>query len=468
MAAPVPRLGMLFAKYVAVVTVALLTAAMNLAAMFVTVYSMGLSQHIFGEAGLSATTIVLIILLLVLFAIFFSAVLLAVTSFARSFKEAQAYLIPLMLLAISPGLFTLMPGMEMNSLLAVTPLINMVLLARDVLTGTSEPLLAGMAIVSTILYALLAIALAARLFGSDAMLYGSQGSWGDLFRRPDQPRHSPSLAAMALCIALVFALQSMAGGLLAAWNQGRPSLEFAFVGQALVTIGLYFLLPWALAAAQYIPLRDAFQLRPAGIAAFAGALILGLSLWPLAHELVLLSGLANAESLNKVREFAEKLPRVSPVLLVLCVALAPAICEEWFFRGYLLGALRRRTSGWSAVLLTALLFALFHVFVNIVLAVRFLPSLSLGIVLGFVCLRTRSVLPGMLLHAVHNGLLILMGRYQERLQQMGFGVEETQHVPAAWLAGSALAVALGLALVWWSGRSARAAEQPSELQPATF
>ncbi len=35
--------------------------------------------------------------LLVLFAAFFSAVLLCLTSFARSFKEAQAYLIPLML-----------------------------------------------------------------------------------------------------------------------------------------------------------------------------------------------------------------------------------------------------------------------------------------------------------------------------------------------------------------------------------
>ena len=42
--------------------------------------------------------------LLLLFAAFFSAVLLAVTSFARSFKEAQAYLIPLMLVSMTPGI----------------------------------------------------------------------------------------------------------------------------------------------------------------------------------------------------------------------------------------------------------------------------------------------------------------------------------------------------------------------------
>ncbi len=465
MAAPVPRLGMLFAKYVAVVTVALMTAAMNLAAMFITTYSMGLVRHIFGEAGLTVATGVLIVLLLVLFAAFFSAVLLAVTSFARSFKEAQAYLIPLMVLAISPGLFTLMPGVEMNAVLAVTPLLNMVLLARDVLHGTADPLLAGVAVVSTILYALLAIALAARVFGSDAMLFGSQASWNDLFRRPERPRPLPTLAGVALCTALLFALQSIGGGLLAAFTGEQPPLEFVYIGSAVVTVLLFFCLPLVMAALQFVSIRSAFQIREARPTAFAGAFLLGLSLWPLAHELVLLSGLVEPELLDKVRERATELRSLSPVLLLICVALVPAICEEWFFRGYLLAAIRPRTSAWSAILLTALLFGLFHVFVTVVLAVRFLPSLSLGVVLGYVCWRTRSVLPGMLLHAVHNGLLILMGRYQPQLAQWGFGVEETQHVPPLWLAAAVAVALVGLALVWLSGRGAPASEKPAALQP---
>ena len=467
MAAPVPRLGMLFAKYVAVVTVALVTAVLNLAAMFVTTYSIGLSAMLFGPQGLSVSAAVLVFLLLVLFAAFFSAVLLAVTSFARSFKEAQAYLIPLMVLAISPGLFTLMPGVEMNAALAVTPLLNMVLLARDVLEGTSQPLLAGLAVVSTILYALVAIALAARIFGSDAILYGSQGSWMDLFRRPDQPRLAPSLAGVALCTALVFALQAIGSGILAVMNKERSSLEFAYFGSALVTILLYFLLPLVMAKLQFIRLADAFQFRGASATAFAGALLLGLSLWPLAHELVLLSGLADAELLNKVRERAAEMRSLSPLLLVASAALVPAICEEWFFRGYLLGAIRSRTSAWSAILLTAIVFALFHVFSSVVLAVRFLPSLSLGIVLGWVCWRTRSVLPGIVLHAVHNGLLVLMGRYQDQLKQLkqlGFGIEETQHVPVWWLVASVAVVAVGLTLVWLSGRMPPAEEKPGHLQ----
>ncbi|MEX2027792.1 MAG: CPBP family glutamic-type intramembrane protease, partial [Pirellulaceae bacterium] len=451
MAAPVPRLGMLFAKYVAVVTVALMTAAMNLTAMFVTAYSMGLSRHIFGEAGISITTVVLIVLLLVLFAAFFSAVLLAVTSFARSFKEAQAYLIPLMLLAISPGLFTLMPGIEMNGVLAVTPLLNMVLLARDVLHGTANPLLAGMAVVSTILYALLAIAVAARVFGSDAMLFGSQASWSDLFRRPDRPRLVPTLAGVAFCTAVIFALQSVGGGLVAAMAGDNATLEFAYVASALVTVGLFFCLPLVMAALQFVSIPAAFQVRSASPLAFAGALLLGLSLWPLAHELVLFSGLIDPALLDKVREPAAEIRSISPALLILSVAIVPAVCEEWFFRGYLLGAIRERTSAWSAILLTALLFGLFHVFVTVILPVRFLPSLTLGIVLGYVCWRTGSVLPGILLHAIHNGLLILMGRYQTQLAQWGFGASETQHVPPLWLAAAAGVALIGLALVWASG-----------------
>ncbi|HUE75158.1 MAG TPA: ABC transporter permease subunit/CPBP intramembrane protease [Pirellulaceae bacterium] len=463
MAAPVPRLGMLFAKYVAVVTVALLTAAMNLTAMFITAYSMGLTQYIFGEAGLSITTVLLIVLLLVLFAAFFSAVLLAVTSFARSFKEAQAYLIPLMLLAISPGLFTLMPSVEMNVVLAVTPLLNMVLLARDVLHGTANPLLAGMAIVSTILYALLAIALAARVFGSDAMLFGSQASWSDLFRRPERPRTAPTLSGVALCTALAFALQSVGGGLLAALAGEGASLEFAYIGSAIVTILLFLVLPLIMALAQFVPVTAAFQIRGASPVAFAGALLLGLSLWPLAHELILFSGLIDPDLLDKVRAQAAEIRSISPALLILSVAIVPAVCEEWFFRGYLLGAIRERTSAWSAILLTALLFGLFHVFVTVILPVRFLPSLSLGIVLGYVCWRTGSVLPGMLLHAVHNGLLILMGRYQTQLAQWGFGASETQHVPPLWLAAAAAVALIGLALVWASGRPAGAEQKPAAL-----
>ena len=66
--------------------------------------------------------------------------LLILTSFARSFKEAQAYLIPLMLASLGPGLAGVMPGLTLHGALAVTPLVNIVLLARDIFEGGAEPI----------------------------------------------------------------------------------------------------------------------------------------------------------------------------------------------------------------------------------------------------------------------------------------------------------------------------------------
>ena len=59
-------------------------------------------------------TLIEIFGIVLLFAAFFSAVLLVLTSFARSFKEAQAYLIPLMVLSLVPGIAGLLPGLSLT------------------------------------------------------------------------------------------------------------------------------------------------------------------------------------------------------------------------------------------------------------------------------------------------------------------------------------------------------------------
>jgi ABC-2 type transport system permease protein/sodium transport system permease protein len=182
-AAPVPRLALLLAKYVAVLTVAMLTATVNLIAMSVTALGTGLGPVIFGEQGLTLSLVVGAFLLLALFASFFSSVLLALASVARSFKEAQAYLIPLMLVSLVPGLLALLPGLKLEGTLTVAPLLNIVLLGRDLLEGQAHLTAAAVVVVSTFLYALAALALAARIFGAEAVLYSESGGWLSLFRR---------------------------------------------------------------------------------------------------------------------------------------------------------------------------------------------------------------------------------------------------------------------------------------------
>jgi ABC-2 type transport system permease protein/sodium transport system permease protein len=393
--------------------------------------------------------------LLILFAGFFSAVLLAVTSFARSFKEAQAYLIPLMLLSLAPALISVVPGVEFDALLAVTPLVNIVLLARDLFEGGVDATPATVAILSTAMYALAAISVAARTFGTDAILYGSQATWSDLFRRPLGQPSVPTVSGAMLVFAVLFPCYFLATGLLAQLQYVSLSTRLVLSGVA--TVVLFAGFPLVVAVLQGVPRGEAFQLKWARLPAVLGAGLLGVSLWPIAHEIFLLNetiGLAtlSEERIDAARQLLDSWHQVSPFLVLGSLAVAPAVCEELLFRGYLMRALLAATSPRKAILLSAGLFGLFHVLAtNVLMTERLLPSTFLGLILGWVCWRSRSVLPGMLLHALHNGVLLMMGYYREELVRRGWGIQEQSHIPLDWLAMAAVGLIVGSALVWYAG-----------------
>ena len=246
-ATPVPRFTLLLAKYIAVVMVSVLTATANLLAMSATLYSTGLAEVLLGGSGVGLKTLLLIFLLLIVFAIFFSAVLLAVTSVARSFKEAQAYLIPLVLISLGPSLICLAPGMHLNAGLSVTPLLNLVLLAKEIFEGAEPSGWWFVVLASSVMYAVAAVAVAARVFGSDAVLYGSEQTWSDLLRRPlkSTPHISSHttvfmLAALLPAYILVAASARAMGrrtghdGLVAVRDRDNPVVRRATAGRRLV------------------------------------------------------------------------------------------------------------------------------------------------------------------------------------------------------------------------------------------
>ena len=457
MAAPVPRLGLLVAKYAAVVTVAVLTAVVNLTAMTITVASSGLGKILLGEHGLTAGAVVVVLLLLLLFAAFFSAVLLTVTSFARSFKEAQAYLIPLMLVSLTPGLMSVVPGLRLGPVLAVTPLANIVLLARDAMQGTASPLWGAVAVLSTILYGSLALALAARIFGHDAILYGSEGSWSDLFRRPLQPRPQATLAGALTALALVAPLYVIVNGLYVQMREiALPAQIMAAVG---INLLLFAALPLVLARGQGVAIRDGFQLRGAPLLAFAGGALLGCSLWALVYDLIVLSQNLSLTSLTAA-QLAKHQPAVDALIarwrslpiaaIYLAFAVAPAVCEEFFFRGYLLGALRGRMPAAGAIAVTSVVFGIFHAAVGgLVTVEHVLGSALLGVALGWLCWTTGSIFPGMVLHALNNGLLLSLAYWSHHIAAWGWNAENQRYLPMPLVISAVIVAAAGITVVVW-------------------
>ncbi len=81
-----------------------------------------------------------IIILMIPIAIFFASMLLSISFYARSFKEAQSLMGPLNIVIIVPLFLSLGPGMEMDHSTALMPLINVGLLTKEILAGSVEPI----------------------------------------------------------------------------------------------------------------------------------------------------------------------------------------------------------------------------------------------------------------------------------------------------------------------------------------
>ena len=78
----------------------------------------------------------------------------------------------------------------------------------------------------------------------------------------------------------------------------------------------------------------------------------------------------------------------------------PAVCEEVAFRGFILSGLERRHRTRSAILLSALLFGFLHVLLS--LFQQLFNATLLGLVLGLLAVRSRSIVPGIVFHFINN------------------------------------------------------------------
>jgi len=76
--------------------------------------------------------------LLVPLCVFFAALLLSVSIYARSFKEAQSMVTPLNILVIVPVLIGLFPGIKLTAVTALIPVLNVSLATKEIISGTIQ------------------------------------------------------------------------------------------------------------------------------------------------------------------------------------------------------------------------------------------------------------------------------------------------------------------------------------------
>jgi sodium transport system permease protein len=175
LSSPVRRTHLVFGKTLVVLTVSLATAFLSLASnsesfmllrTFTEARNGGTSLQSLDIGALAA-----VMLLMVPLAMFFSSAMLAVGLFARSSREANTYLQPLIFVTIIPALAAAAPGVELNYKLALVPVVNVSLATKDIMSGGGHWNYIAAVFCAMCLYGALALAAAVALFKREAVLF---------------------------------------------------------------------------------------------------------------------------------------------------------------------------------------------------------------------------------------------------------------------------------------------------------
>jgi sodium transport system permease protein len=182
--APVRIKEIIAGKFLAVFTISVTSALMNLLSL---VFAVWIQVSVMGadmgglSIAVSAGGWFWLVTLIVLSAVFLSALSMAVVLLANSYKEAQTYVSPLMMLVLIPALLVQMPGMELNTTMALIPILNICLAMGAIFQGGFSVGLVAMVTGFVLLYAILALYLASLTFGNENVITGEKVDWKTLF-----------------------------------------------------------------------------------------------------------------------------------------------------------------------------------------------------------------------------------------------------------------------------------------------
>lgn len=139
---PIDRNKIVMGKFLTIAFAGSMTALITVASMagWGLVLSQGMALQFVADfmGQIGFIDFVLIFLMLVPVVAIFAAVLLSISIYAKSFKEAQSYMVPLVFLVIVPVILALLPGVELKGGWAWVPLTNVALAMKELIKGTMD------------------------------------------------------------------------------------------------------------------------------------------------------------------------------------------------------------------------------------------------------------------------------------------------------------------------------------------
>jgi sodium transport system permease protein len=120
---------------------------------------------------LEVKSILILLSLLLPLSIFFAGILLSLSIYARSYKEAQSIISPLMFVVIIPAFIGLLPGFEMTMTTALVPILNVSLATKAILAETITLPLLLTVYISLIVFALISIYFCSKIYGRESAIF---------------------------------------------------------------------------------------------------------------------------------------------------------------------------------------------------------------------------------------------------------------------------------------------------------
>jgi sodium transport system permease protein len=320
-----------------------------------------------------------------------AAVLLFLSAYARTYKEAQLYFFPVYLLGLVPALAAVLPGIRLRSAIALVPVANVSVAAREILMGRPD---VPMILVTFAVMTLTGLGLmrtSAKMLTQESIVVPAHLEAADLTGGPALFRKRV-LRWFAVMWAIIFGVAAGIPQLATFRAQILFNEVVVFLGASILMIRVYDL-----------NVRETLSLRNVNPAVWLAVLmaippahIMGYACFRLANTIVP----APQQLLEQFsREFIPA--DLSLWQLYVFVAVLPAICEEIGFRGLLLHGLRRRFQPLALIVVVGLIFGIFHVSLF-----RIAPTAFMGITLTAVAVATGSILPGIVLHMGNNAFAV--------------------------------------------------------------
>jgi sodium transport system permease protein len=179
LSSPIDRTHLVFGKFFVVLTASLATAmlsALSMGGSFSILSRLAKDQSIgegFPMLTMHPKTVIAVFVMALPVAVLFSAVLMTISLFAKTFKEAQSYLTPMTFVVIVPAIAAVLPGIELTSKLALIPILNVSLLCKELVTGTYHWNYIALVFFCTCVYAGIALFLAVKMFQRESVLFSS-------------------------------------------------------------------------------------------------------------------------------------------------------------------------------------------------------------------------------------------------------------------------------------------------------